>query len=279
MIITHSGRFHADEVFATAIILLLEDREVIRTRDKAQIEKGEIVLDVGGIYDPSQLRFDHHQNSFTRTRENGIPYATAGIVWEHFGADLLKKRGLEDDYERNYALQWIDQKLIADVDAVDNGYYAEDARPSVSLIIAMMNQSRDEEQQYHAFLKAITFTTDIMNNFIAAAIKEAKVVKELESLLPTVDKQGILVLNKDIAFKDFLRTHPEIKRVVYPRGEDQYGVFCNEKHNHLPERFRGLREEELAEVSGLKDAIFCHKSGFMAVCSSQESALTLAKSI
>jgi len=279
MIITHSGRFHADEVFATAIILLLEDREVIRTRDQAQIEKGEIVLDVGGIYDPSQLRFDHHQNSFTRTRENGIPYATAGIVWEHFGADLLKKRGLEDDYERNYALQWIDQKLIADVDAVDNGYYAEDARPSVSLIIAMMNQSRDEEQQYHAFLKAITFTTDIMNNFIAAAIKEAKVVKELESLLPTVDKQGILVLNKDIAFKDFLRTHPEIKRVVYPRGEDQYGVFCNEKHNHLPERFRGLREEELAEVSGLKDAIFCHKSGFMAVCSSQESALTLAKSI
>lgn len=279
MIITHSGRFHADEVFATAIILLLEDREVIRTRDQAQIEKGEIVLDVGGIYDPSQLRFDHHQNSFTRTRENGIPYATAGIVWEHFGADLLKKRGLEDDYERNYALQWIDQKLIADVDAVDNGYYAEDARPSVSLIIAMMNQSRDEEQQYHAFLKAITFTTDIMNNFIAAAIKEAKVVKELESLLPTVDKQGILVLNKDIAFKDFLRTHPEIKRVVYPRGEDQYGVFCNEKHNHLPERFRGLREDELAEVSGLKDAIFCHKSGFMAVCSSQESALTLAKSI
>lgn len=278
MIITHSGRFHADEVFATSIILLLKDREVIRTRDEALIQKGEIVLDVGGIYDPDTLRFDHHQNSFTRTRENGVPYATAGIVWEHFGADLLKKRGLEDAYEIEYALKWIDQKLIADVDAVDNGYYSEDARPSVSLIIAMMNTSRDEDKQYEAFLKAIHLTTDIMNNFIDAAIKEAKVVKTLESLLPTVDEQGVLVLEKDIAFKDFLRTHPDIKRVVYPRNKEQFGVYCNETQNHLPERFRGLSGAELAEVSGLDDALFCHKSGFMAVAGTLKSALALAHS-
>lgn len=279
MLVTHSGRFHADEVFAIAMILMLEEREIVRSRDPEVIEQAEMVLDVGGEYDPETLRFDHHQNSFTRERQDGTPYATAGLVWEHFGKDILAKKGLEGDYECEFALNWVDQKIIRDIDAVDNGLFVEDPRPSVSMLIGMMNASStdDAEVQEKAFYDALAFTSGILKRFIQAAIKEAEVVVQLESYLDKVE-DGILVLDKALPFKDFIRSHPEVTRVVYPRGADAYGVFCNGIENHLPERFRGLREGELSKATGLEDAVFCHKSGFMSVCKTLESALVIAKS-
>jgi len=279
MLVSHSGRFHADEVFAIAMILMIEDREIVRSRDQEVIDQAEIVLDVGGEYDPERLRFDHHQNSFTRAREDGTPYATAGLVWEHYGAKILAAKGLEGDYETQFALEWVDKKIIRDIDAVDNGLFTEDPRPSVSMLVGMMNvsSSDDIERQEAAFQDAIGFTRNILNNFIQAAIKEAEVVVALEACAKNVE-EGILVLAENLPFKDFIRSHPEITRVVYPKGSEGYGVFCNGKENHFPERFRGLREEALQAATGLEDAVFCHKSGFMSVCKSFESALAMAKS-
>ncbi|WP_321324002.1 MYG1 family protein [Thiomicrorhabdus sp.] len=278
MLVTHSGRFHADEVFAISMVLMVEKRQITRTRDEEIIKQADIVLDVGAEYNPETLRFDHHQNSFTEERDNGIPFATAGLIWRHYAKRIFNIKGLKGDYEVAFATQWVDDKLIADIDAVDNGMYLDDPRPSVSQIIAMMNESSDEpEKQEIAFNKAIEFTTEILNNFIKAAIKEAEVVVELEEYAKTVEN-GILVLDKNLPFKDFITSHPEIKRVVYPRSEEQFGVYCNGQENHLPQRFRGLRDTELNEVTGLTDTIFCHKSGFMSVSLSLESALFMANS-
>lgn len=278
MLVTHSGRFHADDVFATAMVLMLQKHEVIRTRDEEIIAKADIVLDVGAEYIPEKLRFDHHQNSFTKCREDGTPYATAGIIWEHYGEEIFKARGLTDKYEIQFAINWVDTKLINDIDAVDNGLFSDDPRPSVSLIIAMMNtkSTAEDEKKQVAFDSALVFTTNILNNFIEAAISEASVIIELEEATKHI-KGGILILEKNISFKDFIRSKPEIKRVVYPRSEDTYGVFCNSQINHLSAEIRGLRAEELNQITGLTDAVFCHKSGFMAVCKSLESALMLAK--
>ncbi|GKT12196.1 MAG: hypothetical protein ISEC1_P1171 [Thiomicrorhabdus sp.] len=278
MLVTHSGRFHADEVFAIAMLRMIGPQEITRSRDEDVIKQANIVLDVGGIYDPETGRFDHHQNSFTDTREDGTPYATAGLIWKHFGAEVLAKKGLVGDYEIRFAQQWVDNKLINDIDAVDNGLYIEEPRPSVSMLVAMMNVSSNEpELQVVAFNEAIEFTSTILNNFIRAAMKEAEVIVELESCAKQVN-DGILTLEQNLPFKDFLRSQPDIKRVVYPRPNDEFGVFCNGKENHLPERFRGLRSDELNLVTGLSDTIFCHKTGFMSVSKSIESAQFIAKS-
>lgn len=279
MLVTHSGRFHADEVFAIAMLQNIRDYEITRTRDEEIIAQAEIVLDVGAEYDPATLRFDHHQNSFTKARPDGTPYATAGLVWDHFGAEILAKKGMTDDYEIQFAKQWVDNKIISDIDAVDNGMFTEDPRPSVSMLVGMMNTSstEDEEVQIAAFNQAIEFTTGILNNFIKAAMKEAEVIKELEAAAESVEN-GILILENNLPFKDFLYSQPQIQRVVYPRNKEAFGVYCNGKENHLPERFRGLRSEELNAVTGLEDTVFCHKSGFMSVCTSFESALFMAKS-
>jgi len=278
MLVTHSGRFHADEVFATSMVLMVEEHEVIRSREQEIIDQADIVLDVGAEYDIERQRFDHHQNSFTEERDDGTPYATAGLIWEAFATKIFASKGLIDAEQVKYATKWVDDKLIKDIDAVDNGMYLEDPRPSVSMIIGMMNEPSDEpELQEEAFKKAVNFTTDIMHNIVDAAVKEAEVAAELEAYLETLE-DGILILDKNLPYKDFISRHPEVKRVVYPRNEEQFGVYCNGRDNHLPERFRGLRDEELNQVSGLNDMIFCHKSGFMCVTLSQESALFMAKS-
>ena len=63
---THDGRFHADEIFALAVLNLFHsDLEIIRSRDENAYNNRDIIVDVGHVYDPDNLIFDHHQRSFT----------------------------------------------------------------------------------------------------------------------------------------------------------------------------------------------------------------------
>ena len=45
----------------------------------------------------------------------------------------------------------------------------------------------------------------------------------------------------------------------------------------LPQAWAGLRDEQLAAVSGVPDAAFCHMNLFIAVARSREGALRLAE--
>ena len=59
--ITHNGKLHADEVFATAFLeLYLENVRVFRTSSIDGLEIKDDVL----VYDVGRGKFDHHQSSF-----------------------------------------------------------------------------------------------------------------------------------------------------------------------------------------------------------------------
>lgn len=65
-IITHDGLFHADEVFAIALIFeTIKECKVIRTREITQRDYNSVttfLIDVGGVYNFSRNNFDHHQD-------------------------------------------------------------------------------------------------------------------------------------------------------------------------------------------------------------------------
>ena len=85
----HDGTFHADDVFALAILKLVEPKiKIIRTREVDILKKVDIRVDVGRTYNPKTGDFDHHQKEFTNKRPNNIPYASAGLIWQHFGKTL-----------------------------------------------------------------------------------------------------------------------------------------------------------------------------------------------
>src|SRR3712207_7557428 len=60
---SHPGNFHADDVFAVAVLQLVHgELEVVRTRDPELHAAADVRIDVGGRHDPATGDFDHHQD-------------------------------------------------------------------------------------------------------------------------------------------------------------------------------------------------------------------------
>lgn len=55
-----------------------------------QIERGNQVPEnyEGIVFDIGRGAYDHHQKE-SRVRENGVPYAAFGLLWEALGAEIL----------------------------------------------------------------------------------------------------------------------------------------------------------------------------------------------
>ncbi|KAH9260660.1 hypothetical protein BASA81_001127 [Batrachochytrium salamandrivorans] len=132
-IVTHNGTFHCDEALACGLLKVLPQfsaLQVCRTRDKALIEQGFIVVDVGATFDVDTRRFDHHQNSFTETFYGGedggadrkIKLSSAGLVYKYYGKDIIRALcpTLPADvlpvlYKKLY------DGFVEEIDGVDNG--------------------------------------------------------------------------------------------------------------------------------------------------------------
>ena len=79
---THGGKFHADDVFSAALLLYLNPEIVITRGNRVPENFDGIVFDIG------RGRYDHHQKD-SRVRENGVPYAAFGLLWEELGGAIL----------------------------------------------------------------------------------------------------------------------------------------------------------------------------------------------
>ena len=75
---THGGKFHADDVFSTALLQIV--------RPDIQITRGFTVPEDfdGIVYDVGGGMFDHHSEP-RETRPNGVPYAAFGLLWRVLG--------------------------------------------------------------------------------------------------------------------------------------------------------------------------------------------------
>jgi Uncharacterised protein family (UPF0160) len=108
---THSGTFHCDEALACGMLKTLpqwRDAAIVRTRDPEQLAKCDIVVDVGGTYDPATRRLDHHQKTFTDTMAElgfNTRLSSAGLVYRHYGLEFIKEvlagSGVPDDVIEN----------------------------------------------------------------------------------------------------------------------------------------------------------------------------------
>ena len=72
-------------------MLPFQGAEIVRTRDEAALEPLDVVLDVGGVYDPPRRRFDHHQKGFDEIFGHGFAtkLSSAGMIYKHFGKELI----------------------------------------------------------------------------------------------------------------------------------------------------------------------------------------------
>lgn len=275
--ITHGGVFHADEVMATAILSAIETVSLNRTFRVPEGTKA-FVYDIGGG------QYDHHQRGGNGTRENGVPYSSAGLIWRDFGRKLVSG---------NQAWAFVDQELIQGIDAVDNGvlpgvdYPAKPA--SISNLISGFNPDWDSEvKPDDAFLEAVAFAQGILARAIASAESKAR-AKQLVDTAIEASEERIIVLPQFAPWQEHVLTSDDPKTadalyVVFPSNRGGYNVqaipdavdsFGNRKP--LPEAWRGLRDGDLQEVSGVADATFVHPAGFIGGAATLEGAMEMAK--
>ena len=100
---THSGKFHADDVFSAALLLYLNPEINISRGNKVPEDFDGIVFDIG------RGQYDHHQKD-SRVRENGVPYAAFGLLWEALGEKILGQELAEK----------FDQSFVQPLDNNDN---------------------------------------------------------------------------------------------------------------------------------------------------------------
>ena len=100
---THGGKFHADDVFSTALLQIL--------RPDIQVTRGFVVPDDfdGIVYDVGGGMFDHHSEP-RECRPNGVPYAAFGLLWRLLGAQLVGE----------HQARLLDENFIQPLDLNDN---------------------------------------------------------------------------------------------------------------------------------------------------------------
>jgi len=286
IIATHDGKFHADDVCAVAALALLIDGpiEVIRTRDIEKINKADYVVDVGGVLDEEKQRFDHHQENGAGMRENGIPYASFGLVWKTYGEKLCGS---------SIVAQKLDQDMVASIDASDNGvtiatleYKNVNLYGLDSIVNAFVSTWKEDDRDIDiVFAEMVKFVKALLAREIMRMRAKEEAKEFVEKAYKKAKDKRIIILDGPYPARDVLSKYSEPLYFLRPRTEDgKWSVetvrddsrsFVNRKD--FPKAWGAKKDTELAEITGVSDAVFCHRNLFLAVADSMGGAVKLAE--
>jgi uncharacterized UPF0160 family protein len=311
-IATHSGSFHADDVFGVGVLMGVFPRHtLVRSRDDKRIAAADFAVDVGGVWDAANGRFDHHQRSFNGARparvvdgaeKPGVGYASAGLVWAAFGAQYVEALARNNAWSLDASavagiVQSIDQSLVQYLDIVDTGQ--GDVAPGLfglSSLLAQLNTNWMEEAglsadakaqlQQARFVDAVALTRKFLDRAIVkqvSQIRSADIVRNAPRLL---DGRVLHLQEGGMPWtRVVVDEMPEVLFVIYPDSDgNQFqiktvpvdvGSFTSRRD--LPASWAGLREQELAALSGVADSVFCHMNLFIGGAKSLDGALQMAE--
>lgn len=289
-ILTHNGRFHADDCFAVATLQIYfekigESVEIIRSRDNLLIKAADFVLDVGGVYDPATNRFDHHQTGGAGKREDGVPYSAFGLVWKHYGAKIC---------ESEKVAQMIDKDMIECIDSVDNGYEPFESLKgvqnfSVDDFLKTLNPNRLEQKKGDdEIIIFFNEAVSVCRRVLERQIKKFKIVSEdeieVEKIYNETTDKRIIIFDKSLSWQTVLCKKPEPLYVVHTKYGEDYAVTAvpvfpgaYTMRKAFPSSWRGKSGAEMAKASGVQNANFCHSNGFLCNATDKKGAMELAQ--
>jgi uncharacterized UPF0160 family protein len=271
---THNGKFHADEVTACALLLLfrLIDRDKIeRTRDASILKKCTYVCDVGGIYDESIKRFDHHQKDYTGS------LSSAGMILNY----LKNQHHISEN-----AFNHLHHSLVDGVDKEDIGVLIE--IPGVSTYSAIINNYNSisyeatKTVQDSAFFEAVDFALGHLKRTLDR-LHYMESCREMVRQAMALNSD-FLIFEVPIPWRELFfemggEQHPA-QFVIMPSGDHftLRGIPPSMKNRMdvrtpFPKEWAGLLTNELCAASGIKGAVFCHKGRFISVWETKEDAL------
>ena len=270
---THGGKFHADDVFSAALLLYLNP--------EIQIERGNQVPEnyEGIVFDVGRGAYDHHQKD-SRVRENGIPYAAFGLLWEVLGAEILGE---------DLAVQF-DESFVQPLDQNDN----TGEKNELATLIGNFNPTWDAKGGTdEAFFQAVSVAGMILENKFQRYFGNERADKRVEEVLRAheadlktgrvpAEQEKILILPEFVPCQKHL-SETKIAFVIFPSNRGGYCIQPQKREYSMnykcsfPEEWMGLEKEALEEVTGLESASFCHKGGFLMTTGTLEDAVKACK--
>jgi uncharacterized UPF0160 family protein len=232
----------------------------------------------------------------------GVGYASAGLVWSAYGAAYVQALASQSGYALEApAIEaitaTIDSTLVQYLDIVDTGQ--GDVAPGIfglSALIAQLNSNWMEESglsvqqkaalQEKGFAQAMAITRRFLDRAIIKRISQVR-SKDIVRQSPRLLGGRVLhLLEGGMPWTQVvLEEMPEVLFVIYPDSDgSQYqlktvpvegGSFVAKRD--LPQSWSGLREQELAAVTGVADSVFCHLNLFIAGARSLQGAIRMAE--
>ena len=266
---THGGKFHADDVFSAALLFYINPEITILRGNRVPDDFDGIVFDIGrGAY-------DHHQRD-SRVRENGVPYAAFGLLWEAVGAEILGEELAEE----------FDEAFVQPLDHNDN----TGEKNELATLIGNFNPTWDAQGgNDEAFFQAVSVAGMILENKFERYRGNERADRRVEEILEehrqavTSGKRDsedakILILPEFVPCQKFLSETP-VAFVIFPSNRGGYCIQPQKKEFSMnykcafPEAWLGLEGEALQKATGLSGAGFCHKGGFLMSTENLEDAV------
>ncbi|OLY85363.1 UPF0160 protein [Smittium mucronatum] len=316
---THNGSFHSDEALAIYMIQLLPEyksSKIIRTRDPNELEKCDIVVDVGGVYDHATKRYDHHQRSFDEqfSKDFQTRLSSAGLIYKHYGKQVISQVVGDKISQKDIDFLYIKlyKSIIESFDGVDNGVerYPVDIEPkyedhtSIFSMVKSLNPGWNEPDQDYdqRFSKAMTlvgnFLVDKINYYSLSWLPARDIVLRAYNSRFDIDPSGLIMLLDhfcpweshlfDIeASNENTNSDSSDVKPLYIIFEDTNGSYriraiskklgSFENRKPLPEQWRGYRDDELSQRAKVKGCIFVHATGFIGGNQTRDGAIEMAK--
>lgn len=248
-----SGHFHADEALAVHMLRQLpayNPSSLVRTRDPAVLSSCHTVVDVGGEYELTRHRYDHHQRTFDTTfptRQTKL--SSAGLIYLHFGKPIIALHTGLQEGSSEVEIIWkkVYEDFIEALDAHDNGISVYDPSETQSLkkrfydggiglgsLVGDLNANygdedsltpeQTQEAEDERFLKASSMMGECflrkLQYYHRAWLPARTLVYETYNARKKYEGKGkLMVFPRGCPWKDHLYTleaaHPTEEKVVY----------------------------------------------------------------
>lgn len=272
---THGSIFHADDVFATALLLTLNPNIQVSRTNKVL---PEMLNDESIVFDIGEGEYDHHQSEKARRpitdgyyfdkegKMQLIPYCSFGLLWKEFGSFLCNSLK---------SLAKVDRDLVLPIDKADNGVESNTLSNMIAKFNPVWTEDESDSHRYACFMQAVEFAKMILNRYVTAANSET----EAEAFIRTseVIDSKVLVLDRFMPWQDtVINSMPDILFVVFPSAR---GGYCVQTVPDAPGSFNGRKlfpKKWLGNPDVSLGMTFCHTGNFLLSTETKEQAINCA---
>ncbi len=213
-VVTHSSRFHADDILSAALLKMvgiISNISVIQRVGRVPQNFNGLIFDIGGG------QFDHHQQD-ARIRPTGEKYAAFGLLWDAVGTEYIVDKYKTDEKTAKSAAEKFDIDFVIPMDLSDN-FGTKRYPNTLSYLIASRNDIKFTQEQTNKMF--VTIANSCCEYLESGIYKSYKFTKD-KNQAQTLAVSDFITLPLDC---DIDRSAFEGTRVKYIIKESHRGTY------------------------------------------------------